>query len=212
MFYSAITGGFYNPLVHGPKFITILDPDHEGENPPTIAVENPDCKFPPDAVEVSDDDYADLMLKHSLGHSIQSDVTGYPIAVAPPPIDLSLVQANALRIIDEQAEHARLSFITGGAGQAMVYQRKVQEAEQLSTSDDLPENFPLLTAEIGITGDTIQDVAIAILNQRDAWIAVAALIETARLLSKNAVKVCVETDEVQAVLNGITWPTPEQPE
>ncbi|WP_255576263.1 hypothetical protein [Comamonas sp. Y33R10-2] len=56
MFYSKITGGFYDPVIHG----------HD---------------IPADAVEISDAEHASLQTLQSLGHRIQADPDGYPIAV-----------------------------------------------------------------------------------------------------------------------------------
>lgn len=48
---------------------------------PTLAVPNPDCKIPADAVEISDDEHAALLDAQGLGKVIQADAGGRPTAV-----------------------------------------------------------------------------------------------------------------------------------
>ncbi|MEW9901084.1 phage tail assembly chaperone, partial [Chitinivorax sp. PXF-14] len=52
---------------------------------PTIAIDNPDCRIPRDAVEISAEDYAALLDAQSAGKQIVPDGHGHPIAVDPPP-------------------------------------------------------------------------------------------------------------------------------
>jgi hypothetical protein len=59
MKYSKSTGGFYTPEIHG-------------EN------------IPSDAVEVTDEQYADLFEGQGQGKEIKSDENGFPILVEPP--------------------------------------------------------------------------------------------------------------------------------
>jgi hypothetical protein len=59
-FYSASTRGFYASEI-------------QGDN------------MPPDAVHVTDDDYAALFAAQSTGKEIQPGPDGYPVAVDPPP-------------------------------------------------------------------------------------------------------------------------------
>lgn len=59
MFYSAQTGGFYDRAIHG-------------------------YNIPPDAVEITANEYADLLAAQSTGKVIQADQNGKPVAVDPP--------------------------------------------------------------------------------------------------------------------------------
>lgn len=59
MFYSAQTGGFYDRAIHG-------------------------YNIPPDAVEITANEYADLLAAQSTGKVIQVDQNGKPVAVDPP--------------------------------------------------------------------------------------------------------------------------------
>lgn len=50
---------------------------------PSIEVDNPDCKIPFDAVEITDAQYAALLAGQSAGLCIVADEAGYPILVPP---------------------------------------------------------------------------------------------------------------------------------
>lgn len=130
------------------------------------------------------------------------------------PEELTLHHLNesrreSLKRIDSAAEAVRLKFITPGAGQAMVYQRKVQEAETLAL-DNNPDadHYPLLAAEIGITGETLQEVAETVLAKRDQWLAVAALIERTRLLAKADIQAADTAAGIDTIISGLVWPQP----
>lgn len=60
MFYSKNTNGFYAMEIHGDK-------------------------IPPDAVEITDEDYAILMQGQIDGYQIGGDGDGYPFLIVPPP-------------------------------------------------------------------------------------------------------------------------------
>lgn len=59
-YYAKSTGGFYDTAIHG-------------------------TMIPADAVEVSADEHGVLLTAQSAGKIIQSNITGYPVAVDPPP-------------------------------------------------------------------------------------------------------------------------------
>lgn len=120
---------------------------------------------------------------------------------------LTATRAGALNSIDVAAEFARLRFITLGAGQAMVYQAKGEEARAaLADPTPLPETYPLLAASLGIDGETIAEVAEAILAIETQWRAVAAQIERTRLVAKRDVGAAADVDAVAAIVAALTWP------
>ena len=106
--------------------------------------------------------------------------------------------------IDRQAEEVRLQFVTPGAGQALVYQQKLYEAQTLEPPFD-PEDYPMLAAELGITGETLEEVAGVVLAIANQWKAMAAAIETARLGAKKAVDDATTLEELDAAAS-VTWP------
>lgn len=111
MFYSKMTGGFYDAAIHGARKLSIVDPAFvwpqvEVENPqydsieslngqtimvndptvipPMIEIDNPDCKIPADAVEISAEDHAALIDGQYAGKRIVADANGHPILQDPP--------------------------------------------------------------------------------------------------------------------------------
>ena len=127
------------------------------------------------------------------------------------PDDLETAKARARQVIDEAAERVRARVVTPGAGQAMVYERKAQEAEALQEDPD-PQSadYPILAASVGIEGATLADVAAVVIARRDAWRALAGQVEAVRLTAKQAVD-AVEPGAgavaaVAAVLKDLAWP------
>lgn len=107
--------------------------------------------------------------------------------------------------IDYEAERQRLRWITPGAGQAMTYARKVEEAKVVQVADEAdPEEFPLLAASIGIDGDDIEAVAATVLAMDTAWAQTGAAIEGARLGAKRDVDHA--EDIAAAIAVSPAWP------
>ena len=109
-------------------------------------------------------------------------------------------QASAFNRIDQRAERARLRHITGGIGQALVYQEKAEQAVDYITAgypSDL-SSYPHLQAEANATGKDSVQIANDILTQRSAWIAIGADIEEARLRGKKAVREATDIDSIIA--------------
>lgn len=122
---------------------------------------------------------------------------------------IRVVRSEKSRIVDQEAENARLRFITGGAAQAMVYQRKAQEAAlYVETTNPDPSDFPLLNAEVGITGATIEDVANVVIDKQNEWLVAAALIEVTRLTAKAQIEAAANPTQIEAILLNLEWPKP----
>lgn len=119
-------------------------------------------------------------------------ITYQVLPIPPAEIETAIAReaAEGRAVIDVAAEQTRLRFITAGAGQAMVYQAKMEEARRYLAADPAPEtldDYPLIAAEVDITAVDAQAV-IAIWQQMEAgWRQVAAAIEAARLGGKAAV-------------------------
>lgn len=110
--------------------------------------------------------------------------------------------------IDAAAERERLRYITPGAGQAMTYQAKVEEARALAmeTEDPDPAHYPLLSAEIGITAPSLAEVASVVVAAYQQWQMIGAAIEAARLGAKRAVDLAETLADLDAI--EVTWPNP----
>lgn len=132
------------------------------------------------------------------GHEIQPS-----LSTTPP---LPETKAILKKQIDDEAEAARLRYITGGAGQAMTYQQKAAEAVVLLADvDPQPEDYPLLAAEIGITAATLLGVAQVVFEAHQGWRQIGAQIEALRLNGKAGVN-AAETIEEAQIAARIVWP------
>lgn len=134
-----------------------------------------------------------------------------PRPFARPVLDLIVVKAQLKRAVDDAAEIERLKYITGGAGQAMTYARKTDEARRVEAAiaaeeDVQPADYPLLAASLGIDGSTIAEVAAVIIAMDAAWAQIGAAIEAARLGAKQAIDAA--DDEATARAVAPAWPQP----
>ena len=119
---------------------------------------------------------------------------------------LDALKAAAVAEIDAQAEQQRQRYLTPGAGQALVYERKRAEAERMATdADPQPAAYPLLAAEVGITAPTLAEVGAVVRDLAGQWTAAAAAIEAARLSAKAVVSAATTPPEVRAAAH-VTWP------
>lgn len=135
-----------------------------------------------------------------------------------PPIDAARLKASTRRAIDAAAERARQQYITPGPGQALVYQRKGDQARDCLANYDSANPppagaYPALEAEVGISGADVLAVAGVVAATADQWATVADQIEALRLGAKQAVDAVSDTDaDIEAQLTGISegiaWPAP----
>lgn len=126
--------------------------------------------------------------------------------------ELAALKAQVKARIDAAAEAERLKYITGGSGQALVYEQKNAEATRYfdvvdggGTPD--PDDYVILAAEAVAKGDDLADVAALVRDTAAAWLPLAALIEAKRMAGKKAVDVATT---VSAVLSAeqIEWSAP----
>lgn len=126
--------------------------------------------------------------------------------IPPYLVELNALKATLRTKIDDDAEAARLRYITGGAGQAMTYQRKVEEAKQAILEED-PEagDYPMLAASLGIDGVTVKAVAALVLQMDALWAVTGSAIERLRQTAKEAVS-RAETAEAAQIAAKVVWP------
>ena len=109
----------------------------------------------------------------------------------PPAPGMTLDQAKAVatEVVNRAAEAARLTFITAGSGQAMVYLSKEAEARAWvaagSPAQPQAGQYPMLEAEVAAAtaagdGDTLADAAAAVISAAEAWRLIGASIEQHR--------------------------------
>lgn len=109
--------------------------------------------------------------------------------------------------IDEAAEAERLKYITAGAGQAMTYQQKSDEAKRyLAASDPDADDYPLLSAEVGVTAADLAGVAQVVNAAFAQWQVIGAAIEKTRLATKAAIDAAATAEEAQSAFEGASWP------
>ena len=126
MFYSKSTGGFYTGEVHGDRHMVVVDPawvrplDAAGQ-PDTEAVAdtlelaNPDCKIPPDAIEITAEAHAALLQGQSAGKLIGTDAQGRPVLKDPPAVPFAALKAQELATF--RADRGKmLDCLSGMAG------------------------------------------------------------------------------------------------
>ncbi len=126
-----------------------------------------------------------------------------------PPTPLDVLKQAACALIDNTAEATRSLFLTPGSGQAMTYQEKEREADAiLQDAHPDPDTYPMLAAMIGFDGETLEEVAETIQARRGAWLVIGAEIERVRTAAKRRIKETTTHEEIDTVLDGLTWPSP----
>ncbi|KAB2773244.1 hypothetical protein F9L00_24835 [Brucella anthropi] len=183
IFYSASSKGFYSSDVHP--------------------------QLPSDAVEISHDEYQALLDGQTSGAQIRADDSGkpyiYQVAVEVP---LSAVKDALKAQIDALAETERLKYITPGNGQAMTYQQKVAEAQAFKTATNpKATDYPILSSEVGITAETLAEVADIVLAAFAQWQQIGAAIEAIRLGAKRDIDAAEDETSARAIVEAIVWPS-----
>lgn len=127
----------------------------------------------------------------------------------PPGPDLTAFKTSLKTSIDEAAETERLKYITPGAGQALTYMQKSDEARRY-LSEDNPDaaNYPLLSAEVGITADDMTGVANIVASAFTQWQQIGAAIEATRLGAKASIDASSNVENAQKIFDAISWPSP----
>ncbi|GAB4193242.1 MAG: hypothetical protein OHK0024_33450 [Thalassobaculales bacterium] len=120
--------------------------------------------------------------------------------------------------IDTAAESARLRFITGGSGQALEYQRSIEEARALIAAGGTPapEDYPMLAAEVAAlaavgVSRSLAQVAAEVAAMDAAWQQAGAAIKLLRRAAKLLVSTAIAAEDPAAAVAaaaGIAWPEP----
>ncbi|MCJ7996052.1 hypothetical protein J5N58_16665 [Rhizobium cremeum] len=162
--------------------------------------------IPADAVPITAAEHAAFLSAQAAGAEIAAGDGGAPI-VAVPHVDLDTLKTTVKRAIDAAAERERMRHVTSGAGQAMTYQRKAEEARAcLVATNPVPAEYPMLAAEIGITAATLEGVAQVVNAAYEVWLSIGAQIEAARLSAKNAINAAQTAEEAKAAAEAVVWP------
>nr|WP_278434127.1 hypothetical protein [Brucella anthropi] len=118
------------------------------------------------------------------------------------------MKARLKALVDQAAENERLNYITPGAGQAMTYEQKVAEARAFkAASDPQAADYPVLSSEVGITGETLSEVAEIVLAAFALWQQIGSAIESIRLGAKRDIDAAEDEAAARAIVDAIVWPS-----
>lgn len=117
---------------------------------------------------------------------------------------LATAKAEARARLAAAIASARSAVITVLPGQDMIYQAKEAEARAW-IADPAPDlaDYPLLSAEIGLTAPDAHSLAQLWLNMALLWRQAAAELEALRLGVGAAIEAAGTVEEVEAAMEGI---------
>lgn len=124
-----------------------------------------------------------------------------PDLIVTPTLDDEKLGAKLA--VDAYAEQVRLKYINAGSGQALIYQKKAEEAAAYVDAGypvDL-SSYPFIEAEIDATGKTKEQVADDIITARDTWTTIGIQIEKTRLGGKKNIDDATSRTEVVSARN-----------
>jgi hypothetical protein len=132
-------------------------PDLDAE-PTVIEIDNPDCKIPADAVEITEAERVQLLAGQAAGKRIIPNEDGYPILADPEPPTAAQVRAIAVEtinttrdadlvagvVVDGKRYHTDDRFLTELLGMLLGYQAGVYSGLQaIRTMDNQIEQLDL---------------------------------------------------------------------
>lgn len=147
----------------------------------------------------------------------QARPTDAEITAKIEEIRLPLIKAGLSRRVDDDAERERLRYITPGAGMAMTYQEKKDQAVAViamgeAAANALPNNgaqeFPTLSASVPVEASSLYAAAQVVIARYEAWAAISRGIELARMNGKKSISDASDAAAAQAAYEAITWPNP----
>lgn len=131
-------------------------------------------------------------------------------------------RSRAAEMVDKGAEAARIQWITPGAGQALAYEAKRREC--MSWADVIAaagtpvlSDYPWMRSRAARLNDIAEGAVVQAQMQAVAdewaakitsWAAAGIAIENLREQAKEDISVAPDAATVQAVLDGIIWPSP----
>lgn len=117
---------------------------------------------------------------------------------------LAQAKATARAALSAHIEAARAALITDLPGQSMIYLAKEAEARAW-LADPMPDlaDYPMLSAEVGITAPDADSLAQLWLNMAVLWRGAAAGLEALRLSTAAAIEAAGTVAEVDAAMAAI---------
>lgn len=90
--------------------------------------------------------------------ALQEVLSQFGLIMYPPTLDE--LKAELRMTVDAAAEVERARYVTPGSGQAMTYRDKLNELVRYEAdTNPVKVDYPILSAEIGITGTSLVNVA-----------------------------------------------------
>lgn len=150
-----------------------------------------------------------------------------PVSVVEVPVKRALYQVvdrpiedlrtSYKELVDQAAEACRLRYITPGAGMAMTYQEKFAQAQAVASMGeaaanamshaDREEQFPTLSASVGLEAPTLWECAQRVLAAYAAFAQLSLVIERTRIAGKQSISAASDGAAVVAAYEALTWPT-----
>tara|TARA_R110000868_G_scaffold157001_1_gene384056 strand:- start:256 stop:888 length:633 start_codon:yes stop_codon:yes gene_type:complete len=128
---------------------------------------------------------------------------------------LSDLKTNLNARVDSDAEAVRLRYITPGAGMAMTYAEKRDQANAVHglgqaaanalTDAERVAQFPTLAASVGLEAATLWDCAQLVIAKSEAWADLSNVIERTRLLGKKSISDASDAATARAAYEAIAW-------
>ena len=128
---------------------------------------------------------------------------------------LDAVKTALKRKVDDDAEAARLRYVTPGAGMAMTYSEKHAQARAVLalgeaganalTEAERQDQFPVLAVSVGIEASTLWACAGLVIARYEAFADIAGVIERTRLLGKKAISDASDAAGARAAYGAIAW-------
>lgn len=108
----------------------------------------------------------------------------------------------AVAQVNGMADQVRRMFITPIIGQEMVYLEKEAEARRyLNELEPDLSDYPFISAEVGVSAITAQQVAQLYLNLGAQWRVVGSMLENVRLGSIAAIEAATTLAQISAVVD-----------
>jgi hypothetical protein len=118
--------------------------------------------------------------------------------------NLNRFKSEALVFVMALIKRARERFITNLPGQDAIYQAKEAEAiAYINAENPVLSEFPLLSAEVGITANTAIDLANLWITMANQWRNTAAQLESIRMTANIAINSATTEAEIEAALDNL---------
>lgn len=138
-----------------------------------------------------------IVPEDKIGDFLGVDQTAHLMSSLDRPI--AEYRQRALDRLTEAMKEIRNGIVTDLPGQQMIYLRKEEQARALVAAVTggqipVPADYPLLAAEVGLTAQTIYQVAQVILFKSTLWQRIAAALEAYRFTKQAEIATATEKE------------------